>query len=174
METFSILLLFILIVVVIGVYTYQMNSIWPIVRGRVHATWPMYPGNTTEGFETRGNYTLSQWLPSPEVLTKPTVGDCPGTLHNAAEYNSDRKKPYKSYDLLNGGKYEPRVASGPTAERCYKTNWSRELELSGSYAQRTNNYKHNYPDSCSSWNHDLVLDFYEPHPTTGPYQLPKV
>ncbi len=53
-------------------------------------------------------------------------------------------------------------AIGPTSHQCFKVDWTRNQERAGSYAQGTNNFKRNYPDSCSSWNHDLVLDFYRP------------
>jgi len=164
------LVYFLLVIVLIGLYNYQMHWTWPVVRPRLDATWPMIPG-AKEGFM---NMTLQQWLPSPEVVTKPSVGDCPGTLMNAASYESSMSKPYKSYDLLSGGKQEPRIALGPTAEQCYNVDWSRGLELSGSYAQRTNNYKQNYPDSCTAPNHDLVLDFYKTNPTKGATQLAKL
>jgi len=172
MDTLVVNILFftLVIVLVIGLYNYQMEYIVPIVRPSLNATWPMRPG-AKEGF---ANMTLQQWLPSPEVLTKASVGDCPGTLLNAASYEAGLSKPYKSYDLLSGGKPEPRVAIGPTSQKCYEVDWSRGLEPGGSYAQRTNNYRQNYPDSCTAPNHDLVLDFYEPKPTNGPYQLPNV
>jgi len=170
MDTLDLIALLLVVILVCGLCCYQVSMTIPIVRSRIDSTWPTYPGRS-EGF---ANMTLQQWLPSPEVVTVPSVGDCPGTLENAAEYVGGIKKPYKSYDLLSGGKKEPRIAAGPTAAKCYEVDWSRGLEPGGSYAQRTNNYKQNYPDSCSSLNHDLVLDFYEPKPTTGPYQLPKV
>jgi hypothetical protein len=164
------ILFFIAIIVLIGLYNYQLETSWPVVRPRLEATWPMFPG-AKEGF---ANMTLEQWLPSPEVLTKTSVGDCPGTLLNAASYEGGLSKPYKSYDLLENGKPEPRIANGPTSQQCYEVDWSRGLEPGGSYAQRTNNYKQNYPDSCSAPNHDLVLDFYKPNPSNGPYQLQRL
>lgn len=53
-------------------------------------------------------------------------------------------------------------AEGPTARQCYKVDWERNIEKAGSYKQMTNNYKRKYPDTCNSWNQDLVLDFYKP------------
>ena len=53
------------------------------------------------------------------------------------------------------------IADGPNSQQCFQIDWSRNQERAGSYAQGTNNFKHNYPDSCSAWNHDLVLDFYK-------------
>jgi len=158
--------IFLLIIVLGGLVSYQMAWYFPIVRPMLEATWAMHPGASMEGFMGE-RYTVQSWLPSPEVLTKPTVGDCPSSLENAAEYQGGGKSPYKSYDLLPGGLPEPRIASGPTAAQCYEKDWSRGLELGGSYAQRTNNYRQNYPDSCSAPNHDLVLDFYKPKPTQG-------
>jgi hypothetical protein len=176
MAVLGVVAIFLLIIVLGGLVKYQIATSFPVVRPMLESTWAMHPGASVEGFMGE-RYTVQSWLPSPEVLTKPTVGDCPyflraegagpGTLENAAEYKGGGKSPYTSYDLLPGGLPEPRIASGPTAAQCYKKDWSRGLELSGSYAQRTNNYRQNYPDSCSAPNHDLVLDFYKPTPTEG-------
>lgn len=55
------------------------------------------------------------------------------------------------------------IAKGPTSSQCFKVDWARfNKERAGSYNQVTNNYKRSYPDSCDSWNHDLVLNFYKP------------
>ena len=70
----------------------------------------------------------------------------------------------KNYDLLNGvlqGKAEPRKAIGPTSQSCYEKDFYRTFERAGNYSQKTNNYIHSYPDSCSAPNHDLILNFYE-------------
>jgi hypothetical protein len=159
-ELLGILLVFFIIVLSMAFVKRNIQWSWPVIRPRIEATWPMFPqsystpvryGPLTEGF---ANMTLQQWLPSPEALTKPTVDDCPGNLEHAAPYVGGSKSPYKSYDLLTGGKAEPRIASGPTAAKCYEQDWSVGLEPGGSYAQRTNNYKQNYPDSCTGWNHD--------------------
>ena len=69
-----------------------------------------------------------------------------------------------SYLLINDrlqGYPSNKIAKGPTSQQCYTTDFTRAYERAGSYSQKTNNYKHDYPDSCSSWNHDLVLDFYK-------------
>jgi hypothetical protein len=115
---------------------------------------------------------LKAWLPSPEVLTKSNgAEEKQQVLDSAAPYEAGIGKPFKSYDLLPGGKPEPRVARGPTSQSCYGVDYQRALERAGSYAQRTNNYIHGYPDSCSAPNHDLVLDFYKEKPTPEPYQV---
>jgi len=105
--------------------------------------------------------TLQQWLPSPEVVAKPSMGSCPGSVMNAAGY--DGGLAIKNYDLLSDSlesRVGARIAKGPTAQKCYCTDYSRTLEMS-SYAQRTNNYIHKTPESCSAPNQDLILGFYK-------------
>ena len=164
----AVLTVFALLAIIIAVRDYQQRWTWAVARPRLEATWPMRPG-AKEGFQ---NMTVEQWLPAPEVLTKPAVGECPGTLMDAANY---KQGPVgTSYDLLKGwlpGKPEPRVASGPTSQQCYTVDYSRTLERGGSYAQRTNNYRHGNAESCSAPNHDLILDFYQDRPTAAPYQV---
>ncbi len=46
-------------------------------------------------------------------------------------------------------------------DSCYKTDFTKDIEKVGNYRQFTNNYKHNYPDSCSAPFKELVLNFYE-------------
>ena len=105
--------------------------------------------------------TLTQWLPSPEVVAKPSMGTCPGTLMNAAGYEGGLA--IKNYDLLSDSlesRVGARIAIGPTAQKCYGVDYSKTLELS-SLAQRTNNFIHKTPESCSAPNHDLILGFYK-------------
>ena len=166
MGAVSVLALFTLLIIICGVMFYQVRrSAWPVARARIEATWPMGPGHI-EGFADM--MTLQQWLPAPESLTVKTV--CPPTQLGGEDYGG-LKTLGQSYDLLPGGKPEPRVAAGPTSQQCYEVDWARGLERAGSYAQRTNNYKHGYPDSCSAPNHDLILDFYKEKPMEGPYQV---
>jgi hypothetical protein len=51
--------------------------------------------------------------------------------------------------------------SNTNARSCYATNFERQLEKTGNFRQFTNNYKHGYPDSCSSPFSELVLPFYK-------------
>ena len=130
---------------------YQKEWLWPVARGAVRATWPMGP----EGF---ANMTLQDWLPAPETLTNTTNDSSP------ALYEIGLK--LKNYDLLSGvleSKPCSRIAVGPTAQKCYNVDYAKTLELS-SYAQRTNNYIHKNPESCSAPNHNLILDFYKTEP----------
>ena len=47
-----------------------------------------------------------------------------------------------------------------TAKTCYAADFVSDTQKTGSYLQRTNNFKHGIPDSCSSPFTELVNSFY--------------
>ena len=49
-----------------------------------------------------------------------------------------------------------------TSETCYRSDIGESLKKTRNYLQRTNNYQHEYPDSCSAPNHEFVGTFYTP------------
>jgi len=49
-----------------------------------------------------------------------------------------------------------------SAVSCAAEDQARELELDGQYTQRTNNYRRDYPDRCSSLLSDFVGGIYKP------------
>lgn len=49
-----------------------------------------------------------------------------------------------------------------TQQQCYDQDGTRLPEKLGDYSQRTNNYKHTYPDSCNAPFKELVGSFYAP------------
>ena len=49
-----------------------------------------------------------------------------------------------------------------TAVSCAAEDQARAAELGGQYVQRTNNYRRDYPDHCSSLQSDFVGGFYKP------------
>jgi hypothetical protein len=55
----------------------------------------------------------------------------------------------------------PDALSKVTAQSCFMGNFERLLEPTGNYRQMTNNFKHGYPDSCTSPFHELVGSFYK-------------
>lgn len=148
--------LFILLVAAVGLTGYLRTTAWPIA----------HPGLARiEGFlGSTPQRTLQDWLPAPEYLTKKS--DC--DTGKPAPYTAELAGAYNGYTLLDSLKpiAEPRVAAGPTSAQCYKKDYARTLERS-SFAQRTNNYIHGYPDSCSAPNHDLILDVYKPLEVPG-------
>ena len=50
-----------------------------------------------------------------------------------------------------------------TAAGCAAADSARQMELGGQYLQRTNNYRREYPDHCSSLRSDFVGGFYKPN-----------
>jgi hypothetical protein len=54
-----------------------------------------------------------------------------------------------------------------TSEKCYRTDIGESLKKTRNYLQRTNNYAHAHPDSCSAPNHEFVGTFYNPFDGVG-------
>jgi hypothetical protein len=49
-----------------------------------------------------------------------------------------------------------------SAGGCAAADSARQMELGGQFVQRTNNYRREYPDHCSSLLSDFVGGFYKP------------
>lgn len=179
----------VIIVLALALQKYQLDTSVPLVRAAVRATWPM-------GIEGFANMSIQDWLPSPEALTKNSTCDTDAP----APYKPYAKGVFESYTLLRDWlvpldkptqeqKEDMRascmsapvinqltksgglIAAGPTSQQCYQKDYARTLERAGSYAQRTNNYRHADGESCSAPNHDLILDFYKPNNAPAPYQV---
>ena len=54
-----------------------------------------------------------------------------------------------------------------TSEHCYRSDIGESLKKTRNYLQRTNNYRHGHPDSCSAPNHEFVGTFYTPFDGVG-------
>lgn len=54
-----------------------------------------------------------------------------------------------------------------TSEKCYRSDIGESLKKTRNYLQRTNNYMHSHPDSCSAPNHEFVGTFYTPFDGVG-------
>jgi hypothetical protein len=75
------------------------------------------------------------------------------------------------YHLLGDEMEPPRVKetiSCVNSRSCYATDFQRMVDKTGNYRQWTNNYKRNYPDSCSAPYQELVLNFYKTDPMPIP------
>ena len=75
------------------------------------------------------------------------------------------------YHLLNDEMSPPRInetISCVNSRSCYATDFQRMVDKTGNYRQMTNNYKRNYPDSCSAPHQELVLNFYKTDPMAIP------
>lgn len=56
-----------------------------------------------------------------------------------------------------------------TSQTCYKSDIGESLKPTRNFLQRTNNYMHLHPDSCSAPNHEFVGTFYTPFDGVGRY-----
>lgn len=54
-----------------------------------------------------------------------------------------------------------------TSQKCYELNAGEVLKNTRNYLQRTNNYIHTHPDSCSAPNQELIGSFYSPYNGIG-------
>ena len=90
-----------------------------------------------EGFESVNEHSSLH----PDV-----IGQGPNHLLNS---DLDNTRPYNIIGTL-------------TQQACYEQDGHRVPEKLGDYSQRTNNYVHTYPDSCSAPYKELVGSFYTP------------
>jgi len=82
------------------------------------------------------------------------------TYEGYANHPQADKKPVANYTLLSD-KFAPATAPGMlTAKTCFEADFEAATEKTGNYIQRTNNFKHGIPDSCSSQRTEMVNSFY--------------
>ena len=106
--------------------------------------------------------------------SKPLTTIKKSVVHNSSEdpllqYAPDTPSPVtldnnQPYHLLNDIMQPPRFKesiSCVNSRSCYATDFQRMLEKTGTHRQMTNNYKRDYPDSCTSPIQELVLNFYK-------------
>jgi hypothetical protein len=96
---------------------------------------------------------------------KPVMEYAPDTPGPADLYNN------QPYHLLADEMGQPRdkeSISCVNSRSCYATDFQRMIDKTGNFRQMTNNYKRNYPDSCSSPYQELVLNFYKADPMAVP------
>lgn len=70
--------------------------------------------------------------------------------------------PYHIYDTEIDNTRPYNVLGTLTQQQCYEQDGNRLPEKLQDYSQRTNNYKHTYPDSCNAPFKELVGNFYAP------------
>jgi len=95
----------------------------------------------------------------------PVMEFAPDTPGPADLYNN------QPYHLLGDEMAAPRdkeSISCVNSRSCYATDFQRMVDKTGNFRQMTNNYKRNYPDSCSAPYQELVLNFYKADPMSVP------
>jgi hypothetical protein len=90
------------------------------------------------------------------------------TLEGAPVKMVNTEKLVVSERLMPMGAEEANMAWGKlTSERCFRSDMAEELKKTRNFLQRTNNYQHSHPDSCSAPNHEFIGTFYRPHEGIG-------
>ena len=76
------------------------------------------------------------------------------TSLNPADASLNARNPYNLLDI-------PAKATGDlTAKTCYEKDFLSQSQKTGNYIQRTNNFRHAGPDSCSAPLTEFVDSFY--------------
>ena len=88
------------------------------------------------------------------VMDYPPNGPSPAEVYNEHPYHllKDIMAPLSDKEAL----------STINSRSCYAADFEQTVTKTGNYRQTTNNYKRNYPDSCSGWNQELTTNFYKP------------
>jgi len=73
-----------------------------------------------------------------------------------------KQGPYHLIDTDIDNTRPYNVTGTLTQQKCYEQDGNRMPEKLQDYSQRTNNYMHTYPDSCSAPFKELVGSFYAP------------
>jgi hypothetical protein len=106
-------------------------------------------------------YSYWEAFANPAPLTKedspimeyPPNGPGPADVYSEHPYHllADEMSPPSDIESL----------SKINSRTCYAADFEQSLSKTGNYRQTTNNYKRNYPDSCSGWNQELTMNFYK-------------
>jgi len=97
------------------------------------------------------------------IIRNPITVREPFTL---APDNYDNTHVKQPYTLLNDILHvkEDAVRGPLNSQTCYDHDFQTRLEKTGNYIQRTNNYKHEDPESCTSPFQEFVTAFYKVEP----------
>lgn len=106
-----------------------------------------------EGFENKLDKPASLMPEHSPILEFPPDTPSPADLYNNQPYHllSDNMAPPREKEAL----------SCVNSRSCYATDFNRAISKTGNFRQLTNNYRREYPDSCSSPYQELVLNFYK-------------
>ena len=88
------------------------------------------------------------------VMDYPPNGPSPAEVYN--------EHPYHLLKDIMAPPSDKEALSTINSRSCYADDFEQTVTKTGNYRQTTNNYKRNYPDSCSGWNQELTTNFYKP------------
>ena len=117
----------------------------------ITAAYVLHMNGSDYGFPDGGPVGVEEYM---DFIGKAEVEGLPNGKHELADF----RQGLPLSDML-----EPAPGlTDATAVSCAAEDQARELELDGQYTQRTNNYKRDYPDRCSSLLSDFVGSVYKP------------
>ena len=84
-----------------------------------------------------------------------------GLLENFSNYSGSPASENAPYKLLADVLPEKKTDGTLTAQTCYQSDFLQQSNKVGNYIQRTNNFIHAAPDSCSAPLTEVVDSYYE-------------
>jgi hypothetical protein len=142
MEYRSLAILYFLFVALATIYIYNLYINWPAIRARIESDWS------------------SPLLESFTSMPDQDAAAAAGKFVSLAAGEPVKKMGEPHVLLAKDACVIPAADSIVGAEDCYKHNFQAHVNsVGGSYAQMTNNYKRNNPDSCNS--NPLIGHFYK-------------
>jgi hypothetical protein len=121
-------------------------------------------------FAMYSNYVRSEAFTNPQAYATLTPGsnEPHSTLAPAGFQDPSTEKLVASAGLPAMSEPEALANWGKmTSERCFRADIGESLKKTRNYLQRTNNYIHIHPDSCSAPNHEFIGTFYKPEDGVG-------
>lgn len=85
-------------------------------------------------------------------------GEMPATVHGDAPIPGDKSADVLLKHLM--AKDGQEQIGHIDSQKCYEIDYMSANNRAGNYTQRTNNYKHTYPDSCSGTRQEIIGQFY--------------
>lgn len=123
-----------------------------------------YIQSDIEGFHNGDNVPASLFVPK----ITPGGADESSKLNPGSAYDVSNESIIQNSKLKPMSTEQARSNWGEmTSEKCYRSDISESLKKTRNYLQRTNNYKHSHPDSCSAPNHEFIGTFYTPFDGVG-------
>ena len=149
----------ILLILAVVVVIMKKDAIMSYMAAPTDKWWER-PTASSYGYPS---YSYWEAFANPAPLTKdasdsPLLDYPPNGPSPADVYESH---PYHLLGDMMPPPSEKEALSTVSSQSCYAADFEQSVSKIGNYRQTTNNYKRNYPDSCSGWNQELTLNFYK-------------
>ena len=123
----------------------------------------IYPALLPPRLEGFTDATSAGLYPTDQLCTAPLTTPNPQMPGPA---DATLSKPKEAYNLLGDYMNAATSDGAPplTSETAYAVDGQKRIELTGSYGQVTNNYRHKSPENRTTWLNELSLSFYNNQP----------